>query len=230
MNKGKLVFSGIGLVLLLMMLTVCEQEPVFESSEYRISADRTSEELNIEDPQHIHSTNEAVATARIDAGEIIIVSVGQGGTTVYIGDSVGLSNSARIEVNVDAAGKIQTQIQKFDGSKVTVTVKENVVISGTVGSAITSKEIYLMMDGTDFIATTNGMDASSWIDNLPAGLSASISYVQSGEHPHEVKITVSGTPQSASSESVKITIPAANSARGWDVYIGTQSKAKFEIL
>jgi hypothetical protein len=232
MENRKMAFGKIGVALFLVMFTMCgqdpEDEPEFKPSEYRIRANETAETLNIEEPRYIHSSNAAVVTARIVSGDIIITSTGRGGTSVFVGDSAGLSNSARIDADVDAAGNIKVQIQKFDGHSVRAVIKQGVTINGSVGNEISQKQITLMMDGTDFIAEED-TDASSWIINLPPGLSAIISYVQAGDHPHEVYITVSGTPQSAYSEALQITIPAANSARNWDVYVETRADAIFAI-
>ena len=231
MRNRKMAFGAISAALFLLMFTMCEQEPTdgpdFKSSEYIISAEETVQILNIDDPQHVHSSNNAVVTVKIEASDIIIVSAGQGRAQVFVGDGAGLSNSARIDAEVDAAGNIKTQIQKFDGNSVRAVVKQGVVISGSAGNPIPQRQIRLMMDGTHFIATED-MDASSWI-NLPAGLSASISYVQAGDRPHEVYIAVSGTPLSASSETLKVTIPAANSGRSWDVFVESRDDTKFDI-
>jgi len=214
-----------------LMLAVCgiDPEPEFVSSEYIIPADEAQKKLNIEQPAHIRSHNEAVATARIDSGGIVIASTGRGGTVVYVGDSGGFCNSAQIEVDVDTAGGINVRIRQFEGGRVRAVVKRDIAIQGTAGSAISPAVVNLMMDNNDFAAVTTGMDASSWIRNLPAGLSADISYVQDGTHPHEVNLTVSGTPQSEYSGALEITIPAENSARGEEVFVETRSGARFNI-
>jgi len=237
MENRKMVLGVIGAVLVMVMFTMCEQwsadedEPEFKSefksSEYIISAGETAQVLNIEEPQYVHSSNNAVVMARIESGGIVISSAGRGRASVYVGDRAGLSNSAQVDVDVDSGGNINTQFRKFDGNYVRAVVKQGVVINGSAGGAIANRRIMLMMDGTHFIAE-EGMDASSWI-NLPPGLSASISHVQAGDYPHEVYIAVSGTPQSASCETLKITIPAANSGRSWDVYVESRNDVRFDV-
>jgi hypothetical protein len=227
MKNRKMAVSGTIMILFVfLLLTVCEP---FESSEYRIPADQTLEILNIDDPQYIHSSKTSVAKARIESGGIIISSVGHGGTVVFVSDSSGLSNSALIITDVANNGKITVKIRRFDEStRIRAVVKENVSIEGVVGNAISPSLVYLLMDNTHFIADYD-MDASSWITNLPLGLSGIITYVQGGEFPHEVKITVSGTPQSAYSSPLAITIPKENTPTGWEIYVETRTGAQFAI-
>jgi hypothetical protein len=90
-----------------------------------------------------------------------------------------------------------------------------------VHNEITPATVKLMMDNNDFTAVAVDDDASSWITNLPQGLSAKISYIQGGDHIHEVNLTVSGTPQTPYTGILAITIPAVNSVQSWDVYVTT---------
>ena len=228
MKTMKITFFQIIIILsFLLILSACDE---FISSEYRISSEQTLELLNVKEPKLINSSNKSVATAMIESGGIVITSVAQGYTEVFVSDSpAGLSNSARIQVNVDDTGKIRVKIYPFDESnQIKVIFKQNVTIEGTVGIDISPSVIYLMLDGTHFIADED-MDASSWITNLPSGLSAVISYVQDAEFPHEVKITVSGIPQASCSELITITIPKDNTPTGWDIYVESRSGAQFDI-
>lgn len=235
MKKKKIAAIGIAVIFLMPVFISCGQgpnddNPVFAPSEYRIPASETLERLNIADPKHIYSQDENVATAKIETGDIIITSVEQGGTSVLVGDYAGLCNSAQISIDVDATGKIVAQISRFDeGKRVEVIIKQDVLIAGTVGIAISQKVIGLQMNGNHFIAI-NGTDVSAWIQNFPQGLTAAISYVQSGEYPHELDITISGTPQSACTDALHITIPSIHNPTPWDVHAETRSGAKFDIL
>ena len=237
MNKRRTMLLGGILALLSIFAVACGQEESkskFESTEYRIFANETKDKLNIEEPHYIHSLDTSIVTAQIgESGDIIITSIGQGNTAVYVGDSVGLSNSARIQLSVGTSGKIDDiRINEFDGRRVVPTVKQAVIISGTVGSPISPREINLQMNGTHFIVTYD-MEVTSWIKNMSIGLSAKISdiiVVDNPDHPHELYIEVSGTPLSASSEVFDITIPGENAGRGWDVYVIHRDNAKFDIV
>jgi len=234
MKTKKLFFSVIVSILFIILLAACEQEQKteFVSSDYIIPAGETEDILNIEEPCYIRSNNEAVVTARIEEnGDIILTSKGRGNTTVYIGDVIGFSNSARIETGVDETGKINPQITKFDGRAVVPIIKSNVTIGGKVGEVISPAKIDLQMDNTHF-NVDDDLDVSSWIINLPTGLSAKIIEiiaVDRPEYPHQIGISVSGTPQSASSEEIKITLPAANAGNSQDVYFRIRTGAKFDI-
>lgn len=234
MKTKKWLFSGIMSILFIIMLAACEQEqePEFVSSDFIIPAGETKDILNIEEPRYILSNNTAVVTARIEEnGDIIITSKGRGNTTVYIGDVIGFSNSARIETGVDETGKINAQITKFDGRAVVPVITRNVTIDGKVGEEISPKTVVLMIDNTHFKVDFD-LDVSSWIVNLPTGLSAiltDIIVVDNPDYPHQIEITVSGTPLSASSEEIKITLPAANAGNSWDVYFRIRPGAKFDI-
>jgi hypothetical protein len=203
---------------------------MFESFEYRIFAVETKDKLNIENPQYIHTHDPTVVDALINvSGDIVITSLKQGNTTVYVGDTGGLSNSARIHLSVDSSGKfIEINIHEFDSRSVKAIIKQSVNITGTSGSNIIPKEIILMMDNTHFIVDED-MDVSSWITNLPPGLNAIISFIQGGPHPHEVYIEVSGIPSVLSSDIIKIIIPGVNAGSGWDVFVENNPNAKFNI-
>jgi hypothetical protein len=220
-------------VLMPIMFTVCDSEsapaPQFTSSEYTIASVEVQEKLNLE-PHYIYSSDEAVVTGEIKSSGIVIISKGQGKATVTIGDAAGLCNSARIELEVEASGTIKPDIFKFEGNPVKAIIKEDIRISGKVHNEITPATVKLMMDNNDFTAVAVDNDVSSWITNLPQGLSAKISYIQAGEYIHEVNLTVSGEPQTPYTGILTITIPAVNSAQNWDVYVTTREEAKFEIV
>jgi hypothetical protein len=226
------MFSMLSAPLLALLLAACNQAadsgPVFESAEYIILEEDAEARLNIA-PCYVHSEDERVAEARLDDGKIVITSKGTGYTAVLAGDAAGLSNSARIEVAVDASGAITPAIHPFTGEKVRAVVKDPVRVGGTVDTPIDEACIRLMMDNSDFTGVEVGADVSGWITNLPQGLSAKITYVQDGEHPHEVDLTLSGVPRSVLSAPLEVVIPAENSAQGWAVYVESREDACFAI-
>lgn len=226
------LLSMLSALLLALLLAACQQAPdpvpAFESAEYIIPAAEAAEKLDIE-PRYVHSEDNRVVEAKLDEGNIVITSKGAGHTAVLAGDAAGLSNSARIEITVNPSGAITPVIRPFTGAKVRAVVKGAVRIEGTVGTPVEPALIRLMMDNSDFTGVEVGADASAWITNLPPGLRAEITNVQSGEHPHEVDLTLSGSPQSESSAPLAIAIPAENSANGWAVYAESRDDACFAI-
>jgi len=233
MKKNNFLFSVIALILLI--ISACDdQSPqeIFNASEYRIKYEETLEILNIENPQHVHSVNIGVVIVKIENGDIIITSVGEGRTDVYIGDSIGLSNQARINISVDGTGRIIVEtIMKYDGRAVNPNIKYAVTINGSVGSEITQTRIDLQMNGTHFIVTED-MDVTSWFINLPSGLSARIFdiFASNPERgPNEVYILIFGIPLSTSSDIIKIIVPRINAGRNWDVYFNTRYDAIYNI-
>jgi hypothetical protein len=219
------------LVLILLAFVGCsfENETEFVSTKYIIQAEDVQDQLNIE-PVYIYSSDESVAIGEIDEeGNIVITSKKMGWASIIVADFVGGSNSARIEVNVEGDGKIIANISKFFGQKVVAVVKEKITITGRVDAEIPQADIRLMMDNNDFIVVAINKDVSSWITNLPRGLAAKISYLGSGEHLHEITITVSGIPKTAYTGTITITIPRESSASTWEVFVASDPDVKFEI-
>jgi hypothetical protein len=130
---------------------------------------------------------------------------------------------------VDAAGKITAQITKFEGNLVVAIIKEAVNITGTAGNEIVSKEVRIMLDNNDFTGINVNDDVSSWIRNLPQGLSVKISNAGSGGHVHEITFTISGIPHAAYTGILGITIPAEYTAMGTAVNVTPNEHAKIEI-
>lgn len=235
---GIVVFAAITLLFTLFSGCGESADPVdpvdptvtFHSQTYTISAAETMAKLNLA-PIYVFSDDEAVAIVEIVDGGVVITSKKQGGTTVYAANAAGGSNSARIPLEVEASGAIKVRgIEPFDENRaVESIVKEPVTVSGKVNAEITPEIVKLMMDNNDFVNVTINSDASAWITNLPARLSAKISSVQGGEHIHEVTLTVSGMPVQVNSERLSISIPKENSANGWAVFVTPREDAVFAI-
>ena len=98
---------------------------------------------------------------------------------------------------------------------------DNVTIDGTTGTAIADKEVIITLANDTFASTLSG----SWITNLPAGLSQSVSRT---DDTH-AKITVSGNPSAVSSDALIIKIPAASLASGSDLDVTGNANAKYNI-
>jgi len=232
MKNTKILLNGFLFILSLIICTCDDFSEIFETSEYRILSGKTLEILNIDNPRYVFSENKDVAVIQIENGDIVITSTGKGRTNVYIGDIVGLSNQARIMFYVEGTGKIVIEeITVFNGKAVNPNIKYAVTVNGIVGNEITQTRVDLQMNGTHFIVTLD-MDVTSWFTNLPAGLSAQIFEIfafDPSNGPNEVYINISGTPLSASSEEIKITVPGANSGRTWEVYFNTRADARFNI-
>ena len=213
----------------------------FESQIYTITAGDIYTQLNINSPKYIDSKDRSIATAAFNAnGDIEISSVKNGSTSVYVGDSVGLRNSAIMDVNVDASGKISIQkTTKYPSSGSGGVIKvlffgDGAVIGGTVGNEITPQTIGLRMDGTYFTDCNIGDNANAWITNLPQGLSAEITVLwgKEPERPRELDIEISGTPTVVCADvPISVTIPGEYAAGGggWDIYVAINTGVKFNI-
>jgi hypothetical protein len=180
-------------------------------------------------PLQVESSDEAVATVALKEDALIVTSRKQGSATITISDWRCKSNAARIEVRVSETGGITTEVHAFNGNLIKAVVKEAVTIAGQVGEEAAPRDVKLMMDGVDFVGIAAGDDVSTWINNLPAGLTAEVGYVQAGEHIHEVTFTVSGTPTAASAEPLSITISSGNVASNVSVNVDPRPDTKFVV-
>ncbi|MDR1216725.1 MAG: hypothetical protein LBK25_08585 [Treponema sp.] len=208
-----------------------EEEPQFVAEEFVVQSADFAEKFGTAQfltPLAVESSDQAVVKAELTDDALVITSVGQGSATVMISDWRCKDNAVRIDAQVSATGGITTVIYPFDGNLRKATVKEAVTIGGQIGVAITPRSVKLMMDGTDFIDIDEAA-VSTWINNLPAGLTAEVDYIQSGEHIHEVTLLVSGTPTAASAEPLSITIPAENTPINVPVNVDPKPDAKFAI-
>ncbi|MCL2137993.1 MAG: hypothetical protein FWH41_00500 [Treponema sp.] len=220
-------------LMLLVVLSACridsEEPAAFISSILRINKDEVQDLLNIE-PHLILPLKYGIVCAELDGGDVVIKSLMAGNTSVYVSNEAGFCNSAIIDIFVDKNGKISANVSPFEGELVKAVIKNNTAISGIIGKEIAPIEFFLMMDGNVFYNVESGMDASSWILNLPSGLQSVICFVQGGEFPHEVKIAVSGTPLEAYSGEIVVNIPAQYSGMGWSVFVDRNDNAMFNIV
>jgi hypothetical protein len=188
---------------------------VFISTEYKILSANVTAVLNLSDVGFVYSEDETVATAALVSGDVVVTSQGKGQAQIYVSDSISKSNAARIDVEVDAAGTITPDITMFDDTNsVWAKVNDPVTITGTVNTPIASSYVAIMLENDSFSPVSAGTDASSWITNLPNGLTAALTYTVGDNHPHNVTLTISGTPATASTAILAITIPDEYTDRG----------------
>ena len=105
---------------------------------------------------------------------------------------------------------------------------DTVIINGSVDSAIISKDVRVNIMGTEFDQDmAPGTVVSSWISNLPQGLTARVRRVRADETTGI--ITVSGIPREVSTDIVKISIPASAVKRETAVDFMANVDARFAI-
>ena len=99
-----------------------------------------------------------------------------------------------------------------------------VIISGETGQPIASRDVTVTLQDCTFNTSLGG--TGSWITNLPAGLSQSVTRVSDTE----AKITVSGTPMVNCVEQIKVTVPKAAISGGSSALTApSYENAKFDI-
>ncbi len=99
-----------------------------------------------------------------------------------------------------------------------------VTISGETGQQIPPADVTVTLQDCTFNTSLGG--TGSWITNLPAGLSQSVTRV--GDK--EAKITVSGTPTANCVEQIKVTVPKAAISDGIsDLTAPSYESANFDI-
>lgn len=111
--------------------------------------------------------------------------------------------------------------QKYLEGKTKVTIGD-VSILGTTNVEIASQTVTVEIADDTFQSSLSG----SWITNLPAGLSQSVTR----ESDTEATITITGTPTAASDASISITIPGGMMTRGVDIEVPINTDAKYEII
>ena len=95
-------------------------------------------------------------------------------------------------------------------------------VSGNKGVAITDIDVTVTLLNDTFASTLSG----SWITNLPAGLSQTVTRV---DDTH-AKITISGTPMAISVAAMAITIPANQLTSNAALTVTANANAKFDIF
>jgi formylglycine-generating enzyme required for sulfatase activity len=85
----------------------------------------------------------------------------------------------------------------------------DVVIDGTAGSEIEGREFTIILSGTTLSSPiTESAVLTSWVTNLPVGLTARAKDTFP-ERAGQVIMVIEGTPETASAETVAVTIPGA---------------------
>lgn len=108
---------------------------------------------------------------------------------------------------------------------------DNVTVSGKVGETLT-RDVVIRMNGDRFENVTAGEDVRAWF-NLPAGLTAEVKELSDVNGYHgTLTITVSGTPEADSVNTITVTIPKeklyANNAA--DLTVLSNPKAVYNIV
>ena len=103
----------------------------------------------------------------------------------------------------------------------------DVLIDGSVDSAIISKDIKLTLLGAVFAEDMAPGASVNWITNLPSGLSARVKQVRAKDSTGI--ITVSGTPLAISTDTVAMSIPSYSVVPGADLPVISNVYARFAI-
>lgn len=125
------------------------------------------------------------------------------------------------------AALTEAQIQQALNPKATVA---NVLITGTTSNPITPKDVLvtLLQGETIGSAISANTDLSSWITNLPAGLTAKAkSQIPSGATTFTLE--VSGTPTVVSSAQIKLTIPGSALTNSVNILVAQNPDARYGI-
>jgi len=125
------------------------------------------------------------------------------------------------------AALTEAQIQQALNPKATVA---NVLITGTTSNPITPKDVQvtLLQGETIGSAISANTNLSSWITNVPTGLTAKAkTQIPSGATTFELE--VSGTPTVVSSAQIKITIPGFALTNSTNVLVAQNPDARFGI-
>ena len=144
-------------------------------------------------------------------------------STYYAGDIKNLeAGDYRMAVTLNGERYLSEKFTvSYTAAPVPSAAVDDVTIDGTTGTAIADKEVIITLANDTFASTLSG----SWITNLPAGLSQSVSRT---DDTH-AKITVSGNPSAVSSDALIIKIPAASLASGSDLDVTGNANAKYNI-
>ena len=108
----------------------------------------------------------------------------------------------------------------------------NVTVAGTnaVAQAGTTDVVVTIVNDGLAAEITTGADLSSWITNLPAGLTA-VSKATYAAAATSVTITIDGTPTAVLTAAMTIVIPNASLALSTsNITVTTNANAKFEIF
>ena len=104
----------------------------------------------------------------------------------------------------------------------------NATVSGTAGTAITPVDATITLTNEQFNALNTNADVSGWFTNLPAGLAAKIK-TEVTANATTADVTFSGTPTEASTDSMMVTILAANLVGNADLAVTANAGACWNI-
>ena len=102
-----------------------------------------------------------------------------------------------------------------------------VIISGSVGSAINTRDLTINLMGTEFSQDMAPGTVVNWVTNLPPGLTARVRRVRAGETTGV--ITVAGTPNIPSTDVLNIVVPGFALRDTATVSVITNVDARFAI-
>ncbi|WP_032077215.1 hypothetical protein, partial [Clostridium drakei] len=109
-------------------------------------------------------------------------------------------------------------------------IAEDITVDGTKNSAITSRDVLITLINDKLSQDINeNTDLSSWITNLPSGLTAKAKTTALAEAT-AVTLTIAGTPTATSSAPMAITIPAASLKSDLRLTVATNTNAKFAVV
>ena len=149
---------------------------------------------------------------------------------MLLGGNVTLgTDTAVTKGSYDATNKKYIGAVNDDNSAYQLVIAYNPVPAATVGDVVVSgnnkealhKEVIVTLRNDTFTTDLSG----NWITNLPANLSQSVTRVDDTR----AKITISGTPNAASTEALSITIPSACLTGSADLTVTSNPAAKFDI-
>lgn len=121
----------------------------------------------------------------------------------------------------------ESQIQAALNPKATLA---NVTVDGVTGVAITPRDLTITLNQGETIKNTiqQYTNLSSWITNLPAGLTA-VAKTQIAAGATSLTLEVSGTPTQISSATILILIPAASLTNNKNISVASNPNAIFGI-
>jgi hypothetical protein len=129
---------------------------------------------------------------------------------------------------VTADASVTIEVLAAGGPAPSATI-ENVNVSGTTGSAMTTKEVIITLANDTFNRIGIGANLASFVTGAPTGITiTSGTLVTSGLN--QVTLVFAGTPTSAVSGAMSITIPQRALASGASLTVTTNAEAKFTVV
>ena len=124
---------------------------------------------------------------------------------------------------MEEEGTVATEIRITKG-KATVS---NKTVGGMLGSDLPGTDVItITLLGSTFKNLSEGDDVSAWFNNLPDGLSVTVSEIALGT----AELVFSGTPTTVSDETMSITIPKGKLNTASNIEVIRNSNTKFDIV